>query len=395
MSHSQPIPDYDRGRILYVSPLDMTSNNGMLQRQIQWLHMLAALAPHGFDVLSLGAPPWRMRRWLERAGLRARVLSGPRACLAWMNFMAWYAGGVVLCNKLRWARYFRFPFTTPLPRPTLDRYERIVCYYPWAFHLLGLGRAESRVVLDTGDVMAQRHERIGTRRWISLSPQDEATLVRSGARCLAISEGDAQEFRRLYGSDLEVAPFCPAAVELLALNGTKRPRRAGFLAAPSYLNEEIIDLLGADMTLETLRQHGVELVVAGGICDTMGSTRAERLRAGGAQILGRVESLQRFYADVSVVLNPVGPSTGIKIKSVEALLAGCGLVTTRWGVDDVLQRHFASQIELLDWPVKPAQLAQAVLRATSAPTIDAASQVRAQRYVDECARALRRALGAA
>jgi hypothetical protein len=356
------------GRMLYVSPMSMTDDNGMMQRQHQWLQTLCAAYPGQVDFLGLSGSPASARAWFAARGLDVTVLDGPFARMARVNATAWYYGGAVLCNKLRWASRFRFPVRTPLPQAWLSRYRTIVCYYAWNYHLLGLRRAGARVLVDLGDILADRHERVGARRWISLAREDELAVLTSPARCVAISDGDAQEFNRLYGVDLPLVPFVPPNAEaLLSLDTTASSRCIGFIGAPSYLNEEILKLLAHEEFLAALRQAQVSLLVAGGICRTADPGLLDRLRAGGARVLGRVDDTRDFYAATTIILNPVGPSTGVKIKSVEALMAGRGLVTTRWGSDATLEQAFPGLITAIDWPVSAAALASACIQLIDRP----------------------------
>ena len=176
------------------------------------------------DVLSLGAPGKMARRWLESFGFNARVVTGPYASVARLNTLLWYVLGVLLCNKLRIWSYFHFVLRTPLPKQWLRRYNRIVCYYGWAYHLLGLSRAGDRVIVDLGDVMADRHQRLGARRWISLSPQAEGAILRSGAKCLAVSDDDADDFRRLYGVEVPRLFYVPPAITSSTFASLSRSR---------------------------------------------------------------------------------------------------------------------------------------------------------------------------
>lgn len=349
-------------RVLYVSPMLMTVDNGMMQRQHQWLLALCKAFPGHVDFLSLGSSPASARNWFKARGMNITVLDGPFALAARLNAMAWYYGGAVLCNKLRWVDRFRFPLRTPIPNTWLRRYRTIVCYYAWNYHLLGLQRAGTRVLIDLGDIMADRHERVGMRRWISLARNDELAIVTGLGRCVAISASDRQEFARLYGVQMPLVPFVPPNSDaLLSLGPPTHKRSIGFIGAPSYLNEEILKLLAREEFLAALRQAGVGLLVAGGICRTANPTLLERLRAGGATVIGRVDDICDFYRSTTAILNPVGPSTGVKIKSVEALMAGRGLVTTHWGSDRTLEESFPGQIETIDWPITATTLAAACI----------------------------------
>jgi hypothetical protein len=374
-------------RALYVSPMGLNVNNGMLQRQRQTLSAMCGLYEGAVDVLSLAASPTSMRRWLGEIGLAATVLDGVYARLARLNTAAWYGGGVILCNRLRWVDRFRFPLHTPLPKSWIDRYSTILCYYPWAHCLLRLGRGGRKVVVDLGDVMAERHERIGIRRWISLDTRDERAILESGSRCVAISEDDALEFRRLYGVTMPVLPFSPADSErLMALADAERPARVGFIGAPNFQNEEILRLLATPAFLDGLAKGGVELIVAGSICESVEATTLAALRRGGARVLGCVGSLESFYRQVAAVLNPVGPSTGVKIKSVETLMTGRSLITTRWGADSSLRDAFGSQVNYVNWPIDAQELCTLTIDVVRAATTSRAGAAHA--YAESSKRAL-------
>ena len=375
-------------RVLYISPLDMVASNGMAQLQHQLLSCLCSLYPDSVDLLSLSAPPATAREWLRRAGLPVTVLDGFYPRLAWLNNMLWYGGGVILCNKLRWIDRFYFPLRTALPRAWIDRYDLIVSYYAWAHGLLRLDRAGRKVVMDLGDVMADRHERIGTRRWVSLAADDERRILQSDARCVAVSDEDAAEFERLYGVRPSVLSFVPPdSAQLIQLASQEGPPRAGFLGAPGFGNEEIMRLLAQPAFLRGLSGAGVQFLVAGGICGTVEPSVLRALEQGGARVLGRVPSTLDYYRQISAVVNPIGPSTGVKIKSVEALVAGRTLITTRWGADPALHAAFPGQIACIDWPIDPGSLAQLVVAAVRNPS-QAPDSSAAKAYVDGATRNL-------
>lgn len=361
----------------------------MNQQQLQLLGMLCAgdQENHSVDLLSLAAPPRTARQWVGDSGLPIRVLEGVYPMLAYLNSMLWYGGGAILCNKLKWVDRFYFPLRTPLPRRWIDRYDRIVCYYPWGHRLLRLDRAGSKVVMDLGDVMAERHQRIGTRRWISMATVDEEVVFRSGARCLAVSDEDAEEFERLYGVRPEVIRFVPPDAErLMTLADGERPARLGYMGAPSYSNEEVIRVLAQPEFLACLAGEGIELLVAGGICDTADPAILRALEKGGARIVGRVGSSLDYYSQISVTVNPIGPTTGVKIKSVETLVAGRSLLTTQYGADPALYASFPDQITYIEWPIDPGSLGRLAVRA--ARSARRTNAVAARAYVEKAMREL-------
>jgi hypothetical protein len=380
-----------RARALYISPIDMFANNGMAHGQHQLLSALCSVYGDSVDLLSAGASLKKAGRWLRNAGIQINLLSGFFPSLVWLNTMLWYGGGVILCNKLRIIDRFYFPIRTPLPQSWIDRYDVIVCYYAWHYCLLKLDRAAEKVVVDTGDVMADRHERIGVRRWISLASDDERSVLQSGSRCLAVSQDDIDDFERMYGVRPQPLAFVPPDhAKLVQVASGDMPLRLGFMGAPSYVNEEILRLLSAPTFLNRLRDANIELLIAGGICDTIDQSVLKSLAKSGARVLGRVRSTAEYYAQIAATVNPVGPSTGVKIKSVETLIAGRGLVTTRWGADLALVAAFPGQVVYIDWPTDPDSLADACVAAVRAAR--PGKQAAAEAYVLNATRMLQESL---
>jgi hypothetical protein len=253
---------------------------------------------------------------------------------------------------------------------------------------LRLERASGKVIADLADIMADRHERMGTRRWISITAKEEAAIFHSGARCLAVSEADAEEFKKLYGVRPGVVNYVPPEWrELVELTTQERPPRIGFMGATSYVNEEIMRLLAHPEFLSCISQLGIELVVAGGICKTVDPSVLRTLAAGGARILGTVSSIVDYYRQISVMLNPVGPSTGVKIKSIETLIAGRTLITTCWGVDPTLHDAFPGQIVCTDWPIDPANLGRLAAKVVHSAVPGNVSAITA--YVEDSTRGVR------
>jgi hypothetical protein len=366
----------------------------MARRQQQMLGAVCSLFPGAVDLLSLGASEAQSRKWLEEKNVHPKLLGGFYPRLAQWNALFWYAGGVLLCNKLRCIRHFHFPLRTPIPRSWLDRYELILCFYPWAYRLVGLRRAGSKVIVDAGDVMADRHHRTGARRWISLTSKHERAVITSTARCIAISQDDRDEFMRLYGRELPVVSFVPPDfAELNAVASEPgRPATVGFMGAPSYVNEEILRTLSEPAFLQRLSVHGIELLIAGGICSTAAPSILSALQAGGAKILGRVRSTLDYYRQISATVNPVGPSTGVKIKSVETLIAGRALITTKWGADSLLAEAFPGQVLYTDWPIDAEMLAD--LCAAAVQNAGATGPQAGIAYAQQTSQALREVLSA-
>lgn len=353
-------------KALYVGPIDVRTQNGMTQHQETLLRAMAA--EFRLDVLSLFAPPRAAQRWLDARGIKARVRRGPMAQFARWNALAWQAAGTMLACKLKWRDHFPFFVTTPL---RTAGYDRIFCYYAWGVILLRLDRLGDKVTVNLGDVMAGRHARIGRRTWISLSDADEARVLRAPIRNAAISQFDADEFARRYGVRLPVIPSVPPDhAALTALAAKPRPREAGFFAGSgNAINRATLRLLAEPRFLAALRAAGIGFVIGGAICRDVPADLRAAFARGGARLQGEVDTIGDFYSGVGALVAPVGPSSGLKMKSVETLLAGRSLVTSCWGTDAVFD-GFAGQVSVLDWPPQPDAMANAVIAALEDTTSD-------------------------
>ena len=146
-----------------------------MQRQIQMLCYLESKAC--VDFLSVGDWPWVSRIWLKNSNLKSNNIFKLSSVFLVLVYKFNYIFNVLLVNKLglfkHWKYFLRFDvkFFKPFS------YDYIFCYYPWNYSYLCLKKYDDRVIVDTGDVMSERHERIGRRIWINLSRLDEKDIV--------------------------------------------------------------------------------------------------------------------------------------------------------------------------------------------------------------------------
>jgi hypothetical protein len=162
------------------------------------------------------------------------------------------------------------------------------------------------------------------------------------------------------------------------------------MGALSYVNEEILRALSDPCFLQYLSSEGIELLIAGGICRTADPSVLAALKRGGALIMGRISSIVDYYSRISVTVNPVGPSTGVKIKSVETLVAGCSLITTRWGADGLLAAAFPGQISYVEWPIDSKRLGEMCVAAVN--KANPGNHDAAEEYIHSTTRSLKEIL---
>jgi hypothetical protein len=336
-----------------------TDSNGMMCRQNQLLDYLSTCCGDAsVDVLAVADNPSSFQRRLGSDGLRCQVLSLPKQKSKQTLYRIWLLFNQLLSAKAGMLPDFYTPSLLPIHKSFANGYDLIVCFYPWLYILLGLDRFGPKVVVDTGDVMGGRYKRIGFRRWISISKHDERRILRSNARCIAISEIDRDAFIKEYDVELPIVPYLPRNhCDLAALSAQSVDvRRVGFFAARGALNAKTLADVLLEPVVSGLAVRGAKLVLAGGVCNELSPSQKALCGRWGVEVMGYVKSEIDFYKQVDVCLNPVGPSTGMKIKSVEALLAGRVLVATEWGSDGTLERVFKGGIRRLQWPLNHSEL---------------------------------------
>jgi len=344
-------------KMLYISPAKGTSANGMLMRELQMLRMLEG---QGFDVtvLCLATRPSVMNKLLSSQNLNARSFRSSFSGFLMLCYFIWHSVNHVLCNVLKIQTSFRFFITLGLPARISDTFPQIFCYYPWAHKFLRLEQYKNKVTLDLGDIMADRHKRIGRREWISLSSADEKAVIHNSRSVICISQQDGSIVSESYRNNISVIPFWPSYI-----SGKKHRRSApmdvckiGFIGPATSENTRIANSIIASIRSNVRCWERAELIFAGSVSIKVreiinNDTSMSKASLENIETLGFVEDLGEFYNRIDVLLNPVGPSTGLKIKNVEALASGVKLVTTCWGADETLQKYFSDSITVLEWPL--------------------------------------------
>jgi len=205
--------------------------------------------------------------------------------------------------------------------------------------------APTDFLIDTHDVLHERAARYregGAEVALDVDARQEAAALATYDAILAIQTRDARTLRGLvphrpvvlvpHGIALPALERPPHADGPAVRAGDGRPRapvRLGLLAGRDEANlaglhwfldrvyGKLVDALGP----------AVELRVAGRIAERF--TREQR----GLQMIGPVATIDAFWPEVDVAINPVRFGSGLKIKNVEALAWARPLVTSPIGAE--------------------------------------------------------------
>lgn len=191
-------------------------------------------------------------------------------------------------------------------------------------------------ILETHDIFSGRKELFEANgaapEFFYTTPDQEKIALDRADVVMAIKDGEAAQFRTMTGKDVIAVPF-----NILERPITRRPERldvhdvlrVGFIGALNSVNAlNMQRFLDKFAWYENIYMPpAIEIRVAGNVCSRLFSD------SDSVKLLGRIESVEEYYAGVDVVVAPMEFSTGMKIKVGEALSFGKPVVSTADGFD--------------------------------------------------------------
>ena len=236
----------------------------------------------------------------------------------------------------------------------------VLFHYIWQSKALELLPRYVRKVLHTHDMMSNRHKLFDLhgmpREFFYTAPEEEGTALQRADEIIAVQAEEAALFRAMSGRPVHVLrQYFPPRLDVA--RQSPHLRRIGYLGSNNLINAESIR--NFCRIFRKYREAGcpITLIIAGGVCDAV-----RELAGDGIEIMGRVERVDEFYRAVDLVINPMMIGTGLKIKTVEALSFGCGIVSTRAGMSGIGSTHPYHMCESAD------EVAQAIELITRQPT---------------------------
>lgn len=195
-------------------------------------------------------------------------------------------------------------------------------------------------ILDTHDRFADRRKllaRVGIApEFFHTTIDEEATALARADLIWAIQEGEAEEFRMETRNPIVVIPHWDPLTKL------EPPRedasgmlRVGIVAARNSLNQNnIVAFVGAAVAKARRTMAPIQFIIAGSIGELL-----PRWSFPEVKVLGPVADVAVFYAGVDLVAIPMIESSGIKIRTGEALSFGLPVVSTAHGFEGYAITH--------------------------------------------------------
>lgn len=216
----------------------------------------------------------------------------------------------------------------------LDGPAVVITNYIWVTRYLDSLRPATLSIIDTHDMFSTKKDKVkafGVTNELELTPEQERALLLRGGVTMAIQPEEARAFEALVperkvltvGVDFDPVPA------VLVRDEDAAPV-LGLVGSGNAMNVKgANDFLRFAWPMIRRECPDVTVRVAGAVCASLPRD------VEGVELLGVVDSLPAFYAGCDVVVNPTAAGTGLKIKTVEALVHGRRIVAWPLGVDGV------------------------------------------------------------
>ncbi len=214
-------------------------------------------------------------------------------------------------------------------------YDCVIVNYAFLSKALELIKGTTLRVLDTHDQLAGRKEileGLGLEPdFFYLTEEEETKALNRADVVIAIKDEEADLFRHYTSKDVITYPYSGLSQSWI-YHGDRKVAdinlsllRVGFVGGLNQLNINCIRSFILN-TRDLFAQKVAPLVIkiGGSVCEAIEDLALEPH----VQLMGRYEEPREFYSQCDLIINPMLRSTGLKIKTVEAVSLGIPLLTT-------------------------------------------------------------------
>ena len=198
-------------------------------------------------------------------------------------------------------------------------FDMVICNYIFYSRVLELFDEKVTKVIDTHDIMSNRNylldKKLGYRDFFYVSPESEKKALDRAHLVLSIKEDESSWFECLSSTPvLTIGHLEPEPS--IALDRTIKydSIKLGFIGSANPINVKNLESF-LDKYLALYGNYNeLTFVVGGKVCQALDSRFSDRVR-----IVGMVDDVAEFYEQIDIAILPFEFSTGLKIKTVEAL----------------------------------------------------------------------------
>ncbi|WP_238568969.1 glycosyltransferase family 4 protein [Xenococcus sp. PCC 7305] len=194
----------------------------------------------------------------------------------------------------------------------------VLCNYIFYSKVLELFDDSVTKVIDTHDIISNRNylldRKLGYRDFFYVSPESEKAALDRAHLVLSIKEDESNWFKCLSQTPvLTIGHLEPELSEITNREIDYNNIKLGFIGSANPINVRNLESF-LDQYLTICGDRKSTFIVGGKVCDALDGRFQDQV-----QILGKVKDVSEFYDLVDIVVLPFEFSTGLKIKTVEAL----------------------------------------------------------------------------
>ena len=198
--------------------------------------------------------------------------------------------------------------------------DMVFCNYVFYSKVLELFDERVTKVIDTHDIVSNRNylleKKLGYRDFFFTSPKSEQIALNRAHLVLSIKEDESSWFKCLSPTPvLTIGHLEPEPADIKPKEIDYSNIKLGFIGSANPINcKNLESFLDRYLAKYSQAAERFTFVVGGKICQVLDTRFHDRVH-----LLGMVNSVSEFYEQVDVVVLPFEFSTGLKIKTVEAL----------------------------------------------------------------------------
>ncbi len=222
-----------------------------------------------------------------------------------------------------------------------ESYKAVVLNYAVYSFYLDLFDEVTTKIIDTHDRLSDRYKLYleGGEEpvvWKSITPDDEQKAIRKADIIWAITQKEADYFKKLIEGDRPKVLTVPHLVEFkdIRVDSDSSQKTILAVAGKGKINITGLNWFFSEVWKEVTAQNPeLKLIVAGSICDIKEQLHSVE----NVTFYGRYDELEEVYGLTTFCINPIQFGTGLKIKTLEALSFGKEVLTTKTGADGLEQ----------------------------------------------------------
>ena len=263
-------------------------------------------------------------------------------------------------------------------------FDIFIVNYAWLSKAFEFAPPSVVKILDTHDKLSGRGAVLahnGIEPEFFFTSEDEEALAFARADIVwAIKESEREQFVRMAATPVITLPHLdPQSLVERRSPDPDGYLRVGFIGARNSINRtSITNFLAEALPLFRKWLAPIKIVIAGSVCEEL-----DRIDSPFLELRGRVDDVASFYASVDCMAVPMTFSTGLKIKTGEALSFGVPVIGTEHAFEGYstshplhrLADHAAVAHALIDLSFAPRTSLDALVSASQQAYRETAKQI--------------------